>query len=67
MYSLKLLIMDEKTIRNMQSVIPKWNKSDTLVHLVGFTTETENFTVLSAQHTISQYAVNVMTSFSMLC
>ena len=31
------LMMDEKTVRNMYSVIPKQNKFDTLVRLVGFT------------------------------
>ena len=39
MYSLELLIMDGMTVQNMQSVIPKLNKLDTLVHLVGFTIE----------------------------
>ena len=32
-------MMDGKTVRNMWSVIPKKNKFDTLVHLVGFTIE----------------------------
>jgi len=39
MYSLELLMMDEKTARNMQSIIPKLNKLDTAVHLVCFTIE----------------------------
>ena len=39
MYSLELLMMDGKTVRNMYSVIPKQNKFDTLVDLVGFTVE----------------------------
>jgi len=39
MYSLELLMMDGKTVRNMWSVIPKSNKFDTLVHLVGFTVD----------------------------
>jgi hypothetical protein len=39
MYSLELLMMDEKTFQNMRSVIPKYNKFEKLVHLVGFTTE----------------------------
>ena len=37
MYSLELLMVDWKIVRNMQSVIPKQNKFDT--HLVGFTIE----------------------------
>ena len=36
MHSLELLMMDGKTVRNTYSVIPKYNKFDTLVHLVGF-------------------------------
>ena len=40
MYSLELLMMDGKTVRNMLSFIKKRNKIDTLVHPVGFTTET---------------------------
>ena len=32
-------MIDGKTVRNMQGIIPKQNKFDTLVHLVGFTTE----------------------------
>jgi len=39
MYSLELLMMDRNTVRNMWSVIPKYNKFDTMVHLVGFTIE----------------------------
>ena len=39
MYSLELLMMDGKTVRNMQSVIPKQNKFETLVHLFVFTIE----------------------------
>ena len=39
MCSFELLLMDGKTVRNTQSVIPKLNKFDTLVHLVGFTIE----------------------------
>jgi hypothetical protein len=39
MYSLELLMMDGKTVQNMWSVIPKSNKFDTLVHLVGFTVD----------------------------
>jgi hypothetical protein len=36
MYSLDIL-MDRKTVRNMESVIPKINKFEKLVHLVGIT------------------------------
>ena len=32
-------MMDGKTVWNTESVIPKYNKFDTLVHLVGFTIE----------------------------
>jgi len=32
-------MMEGKTVRNMSSVVPKLNKFDTLVHLVGFTIE----------------------------
>ena len=32
-------MMDGKTVRNMYSVTPKYNKFKTLVHLVGFTIE----------------------------
>jgi len=32
-------MMDGKTIRNVQSVIPKYNMFNTLVHLVGFAIE----------------------------
>jgi len=39
MYSLQHLMMDEKTVRNMKSVITKKYKFDTLVLLVGFTIE----------------------------
>jgi hypothetical protein len=35
--SLERLMMDGKTVRNMQSIIPKQNKIDTLAHLVGST------------------------------
>jgi len=53
MYSRELLMMDGKTVRNMYSVIPKQNKFDTLVHLVGFTTETafscHNRTIMKLQ------------------
>ena len=34
LYSLDLMMMDGKTVRNMYSVIPKYNKFDTLVYLV---------------------------------
>ena len=51
MYSLELLMMDGQTVRNTQSVIPKYNKFDTLVHLVGFIIEiiTEVFKVVKTQ------------------
>jgi len=39
MYSLELLMMDGKTVRNMLSISIKLNKFDTLMHLVGFTVE----------------------------
>jgi len=39
MYSLEPLMMDGKTVRNMYNVIPKQNKLETLIHLVGFTIE----------------------------
>jgi hypothetical protein len=39
MYSLDLLMMAGMTVQNMYSVIPKYNKYEKLVHLVGFTIE----------------------------
>jgi hypothetical protein len=41
MYSLELLMMDGKTLRNMQCY-SEINKCETLVHLVGFTIEIDN-------------------------
>ena len=38
MYSLELMMMDGKTVRNMYSVTPI-NKFETLMHLVGFAIE----------------------------
>jgi len=32
-------MMDGKTVRNMQSVVPKLNIFEALVHLVGFTVQ----------------------------
>jgi len=37
-------MMDGKAVRNMLGVIPKQNKFDTSVHLVGFTIETYSLT-----------------------
>jgi hypothetical protein len=42
MYSLELLMMDGKTVRSMQSVIPKINKFEKQLLLVGFTIGIEN-------------------------
>ena len=39
MYSLELMMVDGKTVRNMYSVIPKLNTFHTPVHLVGLTVE----------------------------
>ena len=39
MYNPELLMMDGKTVRNMQSVSPEINKFEELAHLVGFTIE----------------------------
>jgi len=35
-YSEKILMMDRGTVRNMQSLIPKFKKIEKLVLLVGF-------------------------------
>jgi len=47
MYSLQLLMMDRKTFWNTENVITKYNKFDTLLHLVGFTIEIKMFVLHS--------------------
>jgi hypothetical protein len=55
MYSLELLMMDGKTVRNMLSFIKKRNKIGTLVHLIGFTVEIYH----EARPYVCQIPVNV--------
>jgi len=55
-------MMDGKTVRNMYGVIPKINKFETLVHLVGFTIEiaTSKLNLKLTRHVLfSQYCTSV--------